>query len=77
VTSPRPYRRICVSAYEDDLEVMDAMVKTLKARGITDANRSALIRYALSLVDVDKIEGNPNGNTIVVLPAKGIAASSA
>jgi hypothetical protein len=31
------------------------MVEKLKSRGLTKANRSALIRFALSQVDVDKV----------------------
>lgn len=54
---PRPehYKVICISLYTDDLERLDGMVDGLKARGITKANRSALIRHALSQVDLDKV----------------------
>jgi len=31
------------------------MVDSLKARGLTKANRSALIRYALSNIDLDSV----------------------
>ena len=44
---PTHYKVICISMYTDDLERLDEMVETLKARGLTKANRSALIRYAL------------------------------
>ncbi len=41
--------------YTEDPERLDEMVRSLKARGMTKANRSALIRHALSQVDLDKI----------------------
>lgn len=41
--------------YEEDLAQLDAMVQTLKARGDSRANRSALIRHALTQVDLDKV----------------------
>jgi hypothetical protein len=41
--------------YTRDLEQLDQMVEKLKARGLTKANRSALIRFALAQVDVDKV----------------------
>lgn len=52
---PAHYKVICISMYTGDLERLDAMVDELKARGITKANRSALIRHALSQVDLDKV----------------------
>ena len=55
--APKPahYKVICISLYNDDLQRLDAMVDSLKARGMTKANRSALIRYALSQVDLDSV----------------------
>jgi hypothetical protein len=41
--------------YTDDLERLDTMVDQLKARGLTKANRSALIRYALANVNLDNV----------------------
>jgi hypothetical protein len=41
--------------YNEDLEHLDEMVDNLKARGLTKANRSALIRYALSHVDLEQV----------------------
>ncbi len=52
---PTHYKVICISMYTSDLEQLDSMVDALKARGITKANRSALIRHALSQVDLDKV----------------------
>lgn len=52
---PAHYKVICISMYNDDLSQLDAMVDALKARGLTKANRSALIRHALAQVDLDKV----------------------
>jgi hypothetical protein len=54
---PKPvhYKVICISLYTKDLERLDARVDELKARGITKANRSALIRVALEQLDLDKV----------------------
>jgi hypothetical protein len=54
---PRPahYTVICISLYTKDLERLDALVGELKSRGITKANRSALIRVALDQLDLDKV----------------------
>jgi hypothetical protein len=52
---PTHYKVICISMYTDDLERLDDMVETLKARGLTKANRSALIRYALNNVKLDEV----------------------
>ncbi|HEV8551603.1 MAG TPA: hypothetical protein VGQ57_21290 [Polyangiaceae bacterium] len=52
---PTHYKVICISMYTDDLERLDEMVQNLKARGLTKANRSALIRYALGSVKLDDV----------------------
>ena len=52
---PTHYKVICISMYTDDLARLDQMVDTLKARGLTKANRSALIRHALDNVDLSKV----------------------
>jgi hypothetical protein len=52
---PQHYKVICISMYTEDLERLDEMVSALKARGMTKANRSALIRHALAHVDLDKV----------------------
>ncbi len=49
---PTHYKVICISMYTEDLRKLDEMVDGLKARGLTKANRSALIRYALAQVDL-------------------------
>ena len=52
---PAHYKVICISMYTRDLERLDALVDDLKKRGVTKANRSALIRAALDQVDLEKI----------------------
>ena len=52
---PSHYKVICISLYTSDLDKLDRMVEELKARGLTKANRSALIRFALGEVDLDKV----------------------
>lgn len=52
---PTHYKVICISMYTEDLARLDGMVEELKKRGLTKANRSALIRHALSLVDLDQV----------------------
>ncbi len=52
---PSHYKVICISLYTKDLERLDALVEELKARGVTKANRSALIRAALDQVQLDKV----------------------
>ena len=52
---PSHYKVICISMYTTDLKRLDGMVESLKARGLTKANRSALIRYALTEVDLDRV----------------------
>jgi len=52
---PVHYKVICISLYTKDLERLDARVDELKARGITKANRSALIRVALEQLNLDKV----------------------
>ena len=57
VTKAKPthYKVICISMYTKDLEQLDELVEKLKTRGITKANRSALIRVALEQLDLDKV----------------------
>jgi hypothetical protein len=52
---PAHYKVICISMYTKDLDRLDALVDELKARGLTKANRSALIRVALDQLDLDKV----------------------
>jgi hypothetical protein len=52
---PTHYKVICISMYTKDLVRLDELVEELKGRGITKANRSALIRVALEQLDLDKV----------------------
>lgn len=52
---PSHYKVISISMYNDDIEKIDDMVKQLKKLGHTKANRSALIRFALDQVDIEKM----------------------
>ena|SRR5256885_8431733 len=52
---PAHYKVICISMYTRDLQQLDEMVDKLKGRGLTKANRSALIRFALAQVDLDEV----------------------
>jgi hypothetical protein len=52
---PAHYKVICISLYTRDIEELEAMVAELKKRGHTKANKSQLIRLALSQLDLDKI----------------------
>ena len=52
---PTHYQVICISMYTRDLEDLDAKVAELKRRGWTKANKSQLIRLALSQIDIDKL----------------------
>ncbi len=52
---PAHYKVICISMYTKDLDHLDELVDQLKARGMTKANRSALIRAALEQIDLDKV----------------------
>jgi hypothetical protein len=54
-SKPAHYKVICISLYTRDLDRLDELVDELKARGITKANRSALIRVALDQIDLDKV----------------------
>ena len=52
---PTHYKVVCISLYTRDIENLEATVKELKRRGYSKANKSQLIRYALSMLDIDKL----------------------
>lgn len=52
---PTHYKVICISMYTRDIEELEAKVAELKRRGWTKANKSQLIRLALSQLDLDKL----------------------
>lgn len=55
VDKPTHYKVICISMYTRDIEELEAKVAELKRRGWTKANKSQLIRLALSQLDLDKL----------------------
>jgi len=52
---PTHYKVVCISLYTEDIAHLESMVAELKRRGHTKANKSQLIRAALSQVDLAKI----------------------
>ena len=52
---PTHYKICCISLYTEDIDRLETMVRTLKDRGYTKANKSQIIRYALANVDLDKM----------------------
>lgn len=53
--APTHYKVICVSLYNEDLARLDAVVRELKSRGFTKANRSAVLRAAVEQFDATKV----------------------
>src|SRR5688572_25431183 len=52
---PRAYRVVCISIYDTDDAALDEKVRDLKARGLSYATRSGVIRAALDLTSVDAL----------------------
>lgn len=54
---PRPehYKVICISFYIEDLARLDDLVRELKRRGFTKANRSAVLRAAVEQFDPSRV----------------------
>lgn len=52
---PTHYKVICISMYTQDIAELENKVAELKRRGWTKANKSQLIRLALSQLDLDKL----------------------
>lgn len=54
---PRPthYKVVCISLYNEDIERLEGLVKELKRRGYSKANKSLVIRAALEQLDVEKV----------------------
>jgi hypothetical protein len=52
---PTHYKVVCISLYTEDIAHLEELVAELKRRGHTKANKSQLIRAALSQVDLSKI----------------------
>jgi hypothetical protein len=52
---PTHYKVVCISLYTEDIARLEALVKELKRRGHTKANKSQVIRAALDQIDLAKI----------------------
>jgi hypothetical protein len=52
---PEHYKVICISMYNEDLALLDEVVRKLKERGFTRANRSAVLRAAMQQFDPSKV----------------------
>ncbi|MDP3278492.1 MAG: hypothetical protein Q8Q09_25100 [Deltaproteobacteria bacterium] len=53
---PEHYKVICISLYNEDLARLDALVESLKSRGFTKANRSAVLRAAIEQFEPRKVK---------------------
>ncbi len=51
----KTYKIVCISLYTEDIKKLEMIVARAKANGNPGANKSALIRYALSQIDTSKI----------------------
>jgi len=56
---PQHYKIMSISMYTDDIERLEEMVRELKRRGHYKANKSQLIRHALSRVNLDEVPEEP------------------
>lgn len=56
---PQHYKIISISMYTGDIERLEELVRELKRRGHYKANKSQLIRHALSKVNLDDFPGEP------------------
>jgi hypothetical protein len=52
---PTHYKIVCISLYNEDIERLEELVRELKRRGHTKANKSQIIRAALDQIDLDRI----------------------
>ena len=50
------YKVITISLYNEDIDLINEMISTLKERGFKRLSRSKLIRLALYSLDLQKIE---------------------
>jgi hypothetical protein len=53
--APRPYKQICISIYLEDDDRLVEKVEELRRAGITGANKSKVVRWALEIADVEEI----------------------
>jgi hypothetical protein len=49
------FRRVNISLFPEDIELLNEMVRTLRKRGYRRVNKSQIIRYALQTADLEKM----------------------
>ena len=49
------FRRVNISLFPEDIELLNEMVRTLRKRGYRRVSRSQIIRYALKTADLEKM----------------------
>ena len=49
------FRRVNISLFPEDIELLNAMVRTLRKRGYRRVSKSQIIRYALQTADLEKM----------------------
>jgi hypothetical protein len=49
------FRRVNISLFPEDIELLDTMVRMLRKRGYRRVSKSQIIRYALQTVDLEKM----------------------
>jgi hypothetical protein len=49
------FRRVNISLFPEDIELLNEMVRTLRKRGYRRVNKSQIIRYALKTADLEKM----------------------
>lgn len=52
---PTHYKVVCISLYNEDVERLNQIVKELKKRGHSKANKSQVIRIALDQLDLGRV----------------------
>jgi hypothetical protein len=49
------FRRVNISLFPEDIELLNEMVRTLRKRGYRRVSKSQIIRYALNTADLEKM----------------------
>jgi hypothetical protein len=52
---PTHYKVVSFSMYHEDIAHLEDLVARLKAKGHSKANKSQVVRYALAMVDIEKM----------------------
>jgi len=58
-TKPQHYKVVSISLYTEDIDRLARLVRELKSRGHTKANKSQVIRSALAQLDLDAVPKEP------------------